>query len=70
MASIKARNIDEIDDIAEMIQAMQALGISWKGLNSLDDMKARVHEMQQSAKTPSWTAGQVRVIPSARMNEW
>lgn len=65
MASGKARNIDEIDDIAGMIQVMQALGIPWKGLNSLDGMKARVHEMQQSAKTPSWTAGQVGIIPSA-----
>ena len=66
MASGKARNIQDIDDMAEMIQTMEALGISRKGLKSLDDMKARVRdEMQQSAKTPSWTAGQVRKIPSS-----
>ena len=60
MASSKTRTIDEIDDIIEMAQAMEALGMSSKGLKTLDEMKERVKkELHQSAKTPSWTAGQV-----------
>ena len=63
MASGKTKNIDEIDDIGEMFQAMAALDISCKGLKTLDDMKARVREeLHQSVKTPSWTAGQVRIL--------
>ena len=58
----KARNINEIDDIAEMFQAMTALDIPCKGLKTLDQMKDRVrNELNQSAKTPRWTAGQVRM---------
>ena len=42
MASCKVKNIQEIDDLSEMSQAMAALGISCKGLKTLDEMKARV----------------------------
>ena len=64
MATGKTRTIHEIDDIAEMFQAMTALDISCKGLKTLDEMKDRVKkELHQSTNTPSWTAGQVR-IPS------
>ena len=60
MASGKSKAIDEIDDIGDMFQAMTALGISWKGLTTLQQMKAQVkRELHQSAKKPSWTAGQV-----------
>ena len=60
MASDKSKTIDEIDDIADMFQAMAALGISCKGLKTLQQMKDRVKdELHQSAKKPSWTAGQV-----------
>ena len=62
MASSKTRTIDEIDDILEMAQAMAALGMSCKGLKTLDEMKSRVKdELHQSAIMPSWTAGQVRI---------
>ena len=58
----KARNINEIDDIVEMFQAMAALDIPCKGLKTLDQMKDRVrNELNQSAKTPRWTAAQVRM---------
>ena len=61
MASSKAKNIREIDDLSEMFQAMAALGISCKGLKTLDEMKAKVkEELNASVDKPSWTAGQVR----------
>ena len=61
MASSKAKNIQEIDDLSEMFQAMAALGISCKGLKTLDEMKAKVKdELNASVDKPSWTAGQVR----------
>ena len=56
MASGKSKTIDEIDDMGEMFQALTVLGISSKGLTTLQEMKDRVKdELQQ----PSWTAGQV-----------
>ena len=60
MASSKTKTIDEIADLIEMGQAMLALGISSKGLKTLDEMKNRVKDkLRQSANSPSWTAGQV-----------
>ena len=62
MAAGKKKSIDEIDDIGEMFQAMAALGISSKGLKSLEDMKSRVRTtIGQSSKPPSWNAGQVTI---------
>ena len=62
MASCKTKNIQEIDDLSEMFQAMAALGISCKGLKTLDEMKAKVkEELNASVNKPSWTAGQVRI---------
>ena len=44
-----------------MFQAMTALGISCKGLKTLDEMKAKVkEELNPSDEKPSWTAGQAR----------
>ena len=61
MASSKATNIQEIDDLSEMFQTMAALGISCKGLKTLDEMKAKVkEELNASVDKPSWMAGQVR----------
>ena len=61
MASGKTKTIEEIDDLSDMFQAMTALGISCKGLQTLDEMKTRVRtELKQSVNKPSWTAGQVR----------
>ena len=42
MAAAKTKSIDEIDDIGEMFEAMAALDISSKGLQTLQDMKDRV----------------------------
>ena len=42
MAAGKTKSIDEIDDIGEMFEAMAALDISSKGLQTLQDMKDRV----------------------------
>ena len=54
------RIINEIDDIAEMFQAMAVLDIPCKGLKTLDQMKDRIRDkLNQSAKAPRWTAGQV-----------
>jgi len=61
MAASRTKTIEEIDDISEMYQAMAALGISCKGLKTLDQMKAKVEEkLNPSKDKPSWTAGQVR----------
>ena len=63
MASSKAKNIQEIDDLSEMFQAMAALGISCKGLKTLDEMKAKVkEELNATVDKPSWMAGQVRIL--------
>ena len=62
MAAAKTKSIDEIDDIGEMFEAMAALDISSKGLQTLQDMKDRVKiTIDQSSKSPSWSAGQVRI---------
>ena len=63
MASGKSKTIEEIDDLSDMFQAMAALGISCKGLQTLDQMKTRVKaELNQSVEKPSWMAGQVRTL--------
>ena len=57
------KTIEEIDDLLEMVQAMAALGISSKGLKTLDQMKAKVkEELNASVDRPSWMAGQVRIL--------
>jgi len=62
MASDKSKTIDEIDDYSEMCKVMEVLGISSKGLPTLDEMKTRVKkELNQSVEKPSWTPGQVRI---------
>ena len=63
MAARKTKNIDEIDDIGEMFEAMAALDISSKGLQTLQDMRDRVKAtIDQSSKSPNWSAGQVRML--------
>ena len=61
MASGKSQTIDEIDDVEEMIQVMMALGISFKGLRSLDQMITRVKEELKAKPSCGWTPGQVRI---------
>ena len=60
MATGTQKTIDDIDDIMEMVQAMNALGISCKGLKTLDQMKDKVTtSLHQTANKPSWTARKV-----------
>ena len=63
MASGNTKTIEEIDDVRNMLQVMDALGISCEGCKTLDQMKTRVREefkLSESLNKPSWTAGQVR----------
>ena len=55
------KEIDDIDDLADMVQTMTALGVSMKGLRTLDEMRQRVKErLRLSEKKSSWTAKEVR----------
>ena len=59
------KEIDEIDDIVDMANTMTSLGVSSKGLRTLDEMKQRVKEtLRQSEKKSSWTAKEVRLSRS------
>ena len=59
------KEIDEIDDITDMVRTMTSLGVSSKGLRTLDEMKQRVKEtLRQSEKKSSWTAKEVRLSRS------
>lgn len=72
MASGKAKSIDEMD-MVEMFGTMQALGVSFEGVNTLDEMRSRVRTvLNQAEKTSSWSAGQVRVffLSNFRTNEF
>ena len=63
MASGKSKTIEEIDDLWDMDQVMEALGISREGCQTLDEMKARVKtELKESVEEPCWTAGKVRTL--------
>ena len=61
MATCKTKTIEEIDDLSEMFPAMAALGISCKGLKTLDEMKAKVKE-EFNVDRPNRTAGEVRIL--------
>ena len=55
------KGIDEIDDIIEMSCIMKSLGVSSKGLRTLEEMKQRVKEkIRLSEEKSSWTAKEVR----------
>jgi len=64
MAPGKSKTFEEIDDVSEMIDLMNALGISHNGLTSLDEMKNQVRMKWNPSvvEEPSWTAGQVRIL--------
>ena len=63
MASRRSKTIEEIDDLMEMFKVVETFGMSWTGLKTLDEMKAKVkEELNPSVDKPSWTAGQVRVL--------
>jgi len=57
------KTIEEIDDLRGMVELMAALGISCKGLQTLDEVKSRVKaKLNLSLEKPCWTAGQVRIL--------
>ena len=58
-----AKDIDAIDDIVDMVKTMTSLGVSSKGLRTLDEMKDRVKETLKLSekKKSSWTAKEVRI---------
>ena len=44
MACARGPNIDDIDDMMEVAELMKNLGLSAKGLKTLDEIKAKVKE--------------------------
>ena len=60
MASGTQKKIDGIDDILEMGELMKGLGISCKGLKTLEQMQEAVKaNLHQTSKKQSWNAGKV-----------
>ena len=60
MATGKAKTIDEIDNMKEMFDVMEALEISYPDLQKLDEMKSRAKsEFGQLLSISRWTAGEV-----------
>ena len=61
MACSKVKDIHDIDDVEEMYKLMKSLGVSTKKLKGLQDMKSRVNEFVEKAKSrQSWSAAEVR----------
>ena len=55
--------IDKIDDIVEMVNILATLKVPFKGLKTLDQMKAKVKETLHSLEKKSrWTAKEVRTL--------
>lgn len=60
MATGKAKTIDEIDNMKEMFDVMEALEISYPDLQKLDEMKSRAKsEFGQLLSISRRTAGEV-----------
>lgn len=60
MATGKTNNIDNMN-MVDTFQTMQALGVSFEGVETLREMKSRVRTvLDQADKTSSWSAGQVK----------
>ena len=65
---LSATAVDEIDDIVVMVQTMARLGVSHKGLKTLDEMKSAVKQkLTILPKKSSWTAREARTISNARL---
>ena len=62
MATGTQKTITEIDDIVEMVQAINPLRISCEGLKMLDLLKAKVTtSLHQTSNKLGWTARKVTV---------
>ena len=60
MAAGYQKSLDEIEDFEEMILLMRELGVSAKGLKSVEKMKDHVRTtLGHSSKSSGWSAGQV-----------
>ena len=60
MASKETLDIDAINNIITMAQTMSSLGVCAEGLNTLDEMKAKVkEEIHKAQEKARWTAGKV-----------
>ena len=55
---VQTETIDEIDDVAEVLELMSKFRISWKGCNSTEALKARLKD-EWSKKTYAFQAEQV-----------
>ena len=61
MACSKVKDVHNIDDFEEMYELMKSLGVSTKKLKGLEDMKSRVNEFMEKAKSrQNWSAAEVR----------
>ena len=61
MACSKVKDIHDIDDVEEMYKLMKSLGVSTKKLKGLEDMKSRVNEFVEKAKSrQNWSVAEVR----------
>lgn len=62
MASDKSKSIDSMGP-EEIFATMKTLGVSFDGVNTIDDMRTRVKAaLNRAEKTSSWSAGQVRYL--------
>lgn len=70
MATGKAKTIDEIDNMKEMFDVMEALEISCPDLQKLDEMKSRAKsEFGQLLSISRWTAGEAFSVLSKIKDE-
>ena len=60
MATGKTNNTDNMN-MVETFQTVQALRVSFEGVETLSEMKSRVRTvLDQADKTSSWSAGQIQ----------
>ena len=64
MASLRLKDIDEIDDVAEMVELLEKHKIYRKGLRSLDEMKVHARKFLSKDKRvyPKVQVRQISVI--------
>lgn len=49
--------------VEEIFATMRTIGVSFNGVNTIDDMRTRVKAaLTRAEKTSSWSAGQVRYL--------
>ena len=54
-------DIDAIDDLADLLYIMASIGVPWRGLRTLEEMKDRVKgALKIYEKNSGWKAKEVR----------